>query len=354
MATKNDESAPHETDTNSISEETWDFDLAFKPPPRPPPRFVPASLLPDDVPEHSVASSSGLVDPPTSDVSSWYRSLTSNRSNNQSNAQPQPPPISNDKQTSRPQSPEKEDKNNWFILNAIRSNPESQPTGNTSSTTTLADIIARDPPPLPNEQKFKPPVWLEIGPSNKGFAMLQRSGWSEGEPLGPDVVRQPAIASGSDMIELGTKEGRLKKETIEVKLAGYDDVAELRPVDVIDLTTSDSEDDKYAPASPEREREDHPINPSNDTHGRTALLVPIATVLKSDRLGIGLKAKTVGPYKASQKRVTHNSAALAAHIRAAEEIRRKKKKYGRGKRGFDTQSKKEEANRKHLLAYMND
>jgi len=94
--------------------------------------------------------------------------------------------------------------------------------------------------------------------------------------------------------------------------------------------------------------------PSESTsHNRTALVTPLPTILKSDRLGIGLKAKTVGPYKASQKRVTHNAAALAAHIKAAEEMKRQKKKLGHGRRGLARQHKQQVKERAELLAYMN-
>jgi len=87
-------------------------------------------------------------------------------------------------------------------------------------------------------------------------------------------------------------------------------------------------------------------------YARKALLTPIATVLKSDRLGIGLKAKTVGPYKASQKRVTHNAAALAAHVKAAEESRKRKQVFGRGHKGFERQRRRDEDKRKALLAEL--
>ena len=66
------------------------------------------------------------------------------------------------------------------------------------------------------------------------------------------------------------------------------------------------------------------------------------TILKSDRLDIGLKAKTEGPYKQSKKRVTHNQAALASHIRAAEGMRRKRAEVGRGRRGFAKVRRREE------------
>jgi len=80
----------------------------------------------------------------------------------------------------------------------------------------------------------------------------------------------------------------------------------------------------------------------------------LPTVLKADRLGIGLKAKTEGPYRQSKKRVTHNAAALAAHIRTAEEMRRKKAEVGRGKRGYAKMHRREEDRRKLMLAYLNE
>jgi len=91
----------------------------------------------------------------------------------------------------------------------------------------------------------------------------------------------------------------------------------------------------------------------DQSYGRKALLTPIATVLKSDRLGIGLKAKTVGPYKASRKRITHNAEALAAHIKAAEELKKKKGEFGRGRRGFERQHRKDSMKRQMMLAYLN-
>ncbi|GLB38392.1 hypothetical protein LshimejAT787_0502570 [Lyophyllum shimeji] len=356
------------TPADADGTDSWQFDRAFKPPPPPPPRFVPATVTaPDWDSGNAVASSSAVTldASPTQDVSSWYRSLTS-KSRSQTPNMPRPA-LRSPRQESGPTAllpsdtkpVEKKNKNNWFIMNAIRSDTAPQPTR--TSSPTLADIIARDPPPLPNERRFKPPVWLEIGPSNKGFAMLQRSGWSEGEPLGPDVVRQRTTTPhADDMILSGKKrEASVKQETLEVNVAGHDDVAELRQVDVIDLTLSDSDEDDLqgSRSAEDKAKLDPPVTAptdgSQDPHGRTALLTPIATVLKSDRLGIGLKAKTVGPYKASQKRITHNAAAMAAHIKAAEESRRRKQLYGRGRRGFTLQRRKEEADRKGLLAYLN-
>ncbi|KAG5648340.1 hypothetical protein DXG03_004912 [Asterophora parasitica] len=362
------------------------FDPAFKPPPLPPPRFVPATLASSwdfRNPHASSSSTPSVASSTATNVSSWYRSLTSTseRANAGDLSTPQPYPTP--RGATEPALPEykpveKKNKNNWFIMNAIQSDPIAQAARINASSPTLADIIARDPPPLASEGRFNPPVWLDIGPSNKGFAMLQRSGWSEGEPLGPDVIRHPATAPRTDMMswgeekkKKGMKEASVRQEPLEVS-TGYDDVTQLRQVDFIDLTFSDSDGElleeldnqdphSRADSPGVRNEADLPLpastvgtNGPNDSHGRTALLTPIATVLKSDRLGIGLKAKTVGPYNASRKRVTHNAAAMTAHVRAAEDSHRRRQQFGRGRRGFHVQKKQEERDRKRLLAYMND
>ncbi|KIJ17743.1 hypothetical protein PAXINDRAFT_161871 [Paxillus involutus ATCC 200175] len=216
-------------------------------------------------------------------------------------------------------------KNNWFIRKALRSEPSTKPS---SPAPSLADLLARDPPPLPSEKQYTPPVWLHIGPSNKGFSMLQRSGWNEGEGLGAHV----------EEMESGTPEVQ----------------------QVIDLTQSDSDDESedgfeaLRNAVPRRPLPTQTPGASAAPHMQKSLLTPLPTVLKADRLGIGLKAKTEGPYKQSKKRVTYNAAALAVHIRAAEEMRRKKAEVGRGKRAFAKIRKREEDRRKLMLAYLNE
>ncbi|KAF8964380.1 hypothetical protein BDZ97DRAFT_1816235 [Flammula alnicola] len=356
----------------------------------PPPHFVSATI-PYGEWSPGQASSSKLNESSTSSLgntlSGWYHSLTSSHPDastsktipiataHQSSSLP-PEPVS----APKPRKVESRNKNNWFIMKAIQSEPSSSVS---TPAPSLADILARNPPPLPSEGKYAPPVFLEIGPSNKGFGMLQRSGWNEGEPLGPDVIRRKPvedILQDGDMIssESTKLKGKGKsrqstvKETVEVKVEDFDDVSELRSVDMIDLTLSDSDLDESEELEPgiedgkvDREQgatqqgidgaptaEDHMTPLEASPYARKALLTPIATVLKSDRLGIGLKAKTVGPYKASQKRVTHSAAALAAHVKAAEESRKRKQQFGRGHRGFEKQRRREEENRKALLAQL--
>jgi hypothetical protein len=200
--------------------------------------------------------------------------------------------------------------------------------------------------------------------------MLQQRGWNEGEGLGSRVRRRARI--DGDFIDVKeqpklkknwseTRQVHVKKEKREVKWE--DDVQEIQNVDVIDLTLSEDEEGLHESGAVEDALDGasshvpDPLHSSFDPpspHSPKALLTPIATVLKSDRLGIGLKAKTFGPYRTSQKRVTHGAAALAAHVRAAEDMRKKKAAMGRGRRGFAKMAKKEQERRQKMLSYVNN
>lgn len=371
--------------------ESWDAEAASTFKRRlagPPPTFVPATIPHNDWSNQKASSSSTATfaaHQQEDEVAGWYKSLTQKSDTpsrqTKSNTNPvatHPTPSERGVLSSGTSVRERRNKNNWFIINALQS--EQNTPSSSRSSSTLADILARDPPPLPSQEKFTPPVWLAIGPSNKGFAMLQQSGWNEGEALGPDAIRHkrhsPSPPPRSHRFKGKAKAVEsavsIKQETIEVEIGEDDDVKEVRQVSVIDLTMSDSESEA---SHDEDEEESKQVSiessdaddvvpseyPSSSTlletssiASRTALLTPIATVLKSDRLGIGLKAKTVGPYKASQKRITHNAAALAAHIRAAEEIKKRKAEHGRGRRGLERQWKKDEDRRRAMLAYLNE
>ncbi|KAK0487379.1 hypothetical protein IW261DRAFT_612351 [Armillaria novae-zelandiae] len=344
----------------------WDAEAAsvYKAQTAPAPRFVPATLESDDWGQwrRDIAIADSAEEGRDPSVAEWYRSLSRTASTTLS-----PSPSTVNRAPALQGRRGRRNKNNWFIQNALRSEPSSS----CSSTTSLADMLARDPPPRPSEAKYKPPVWLAIGPSNKGFSMLEKRGWNEGEALGADVVRrrrpehaiQPSRKATQCHVESVTKE-----EVMEVEFGhGDGEIKEVRKVQVVDLTLdSDEDSDAYSDSTLAvslvkeelgdeeiQSSEDSPSSAPPSTSERKALLTPIPTILKSDRLGIGLKAKTVGPYKASQKRVTHSAAALAAHTRAGEALRQRQKLFGRGHRGFARERKKEETSRKDLLAYMN-
>lgn len=152
----------------------------------------------------------------------------------------------------------------------------------------------------------------------------------------------------------------VKQEEHEVWYDEDGDISEMRTVDVIDLTLSDEEEEdiKQEDASSvqltEPSTSSSAVDSAMSSHNPRALLTPLPTVLKSDRLGVGLKAKTVGPYRASRKRVTHNEAALAAHVRANEEMRRMKKLMGRGSKGLARLAKAENEQRLRVLASLKD
>lgn len=350
------------------------------------PTFVPATIQYDEWGEPSQSAllstaRQSKTDSASAETAQWYKSL----------ARTHAPPIRNDTlqcpvqrsssapapedppKHTKPQPREAINKNNWFISRALRSEPSTPPSCPAAS---VADILARDPPPLPSEQRYKPPVWLHIGPSNKGFSMLQRSGWNEGEGLGAHAARFPdarsrAVLETETQTEAGETSSRLtsryRTSTAKGKepegAVAYQRVTAAAPGDVIDLTQSDSEPDEEVDPSFEafQATPSHPDMPSqlpNDTsassHEQKSLLTPIPTVLKADRLGIGLKAKTEGPYRQSKKRVTHNALALIKHIRASEEMQKKKAEMGRGRRGFAKLHKREEEKRKWMLAYLNE
>ncbi|KAI8986229.1 hypothetical protein BD414DRAFT_488040 [Trametes punicea] len=339
------------------------------------PRFVPAIVSYDEINDMIGGASSSIPGafeqrpPQSTQVSEWYRSLprassapavnqeTPSVSTALSTAPPSP--KSSSPAHGRPPSPApkvvrpRRTKNDWFISKAIMSEPASP---RATPAPTLADILSREPPPERKDQPFVPPVFLHIGPSNKGFAMLQQRGWSEGEALGAGAARRTLAQKAKERRPARTilddPQLSVKTEEREVDLDGAGDVREVRKVEVVDLTLSDSDEDlEETPAEPSAEASES--SSTGALHNPTALLTPIATVLKSDRLGIGLKAKTVGPYRESKKRITHNQAALAAHIRANEEMRMRKAILGRGAKSFARIAKAEAESRKRLLASLN-
>lgn len=295
-------------------------------------------------------------------VSSWYRSLTRTTpsatppgsalpSRNVGISRTTLSPKSS-RSTSR--EPVKKDGNVWFISRALESKIAGGSTPPISTPSpTLADILSRDPPPLPSERPFTPPVWLALGPGNKGFAMLQRSGWREGEALGRSSSKRSGLGhkhKGADVEGQWLIHEEIKKEVIDLV---SDDNA------IVDLTLSDEDGDENLAleevneAFDQVDTADHPEDSDDLDHNPRALLTPLPTILKSDRLGIGLKAKTIGPYRESVKKITHSQAALAAHIKASEDFKKLKKTTGRGRRGFERMKKNEEDKRKKMLTYLN-
>ncbi|KAI0031057.1 hypothetical protein K488DRAFT_52919 [Vararia minispora EC-137] len=255
----------------------------------------------------------------------------------------------------------------WFISRALDTPSSVSPAP--APSTSLAEILAREPPSA--RAPHRPPVFLHLPPDNRGWVMLQNQGWSEGEALGSSrcLVTTPKRPDG---IAPPKKSGRKESVKHEDVSCGPDvDIVEVKHTPVVDLTfESDSEDDVIG--SELREDVSDFTSGNDGAHaaaaaragasggvdgdargGQRALLTPLPTVLKADRLGIGLKAKMAGPFRQSVKRVTHNAAALSMHMRAAEETRRTKNSLGRGRRAFARIDRAEQQARQDLLAYMN-
>ncbi|THH20106.1 hypothetical protein EW146_g1195 [Bondarzewia mesenterica] len=342
------------------------------------PRFVPATLSYDEwgniisPGEHTEDKQAGG----SKDVAGWYRALTRQSVDQKPTLSPNPissssrarstsvpPPLLPQPASSLPPKSrsERHQKLDWFS----RTLPFSSAPVTPAPPSTLAEILARNPPA---PQPLTPPVFLHLGPSNKGWEMLQRHGWTEGEGLGSGVIRRGnARAEEAEALERersegspSKKKGRKDAERVLVKQESNleDDITQITERQIIDLTLSDSEDLEVPEAVSRSFPSDFGSQPEDVADGspstRTTLLTPLPTILKSDRLGIGLKAKTEGPYRASVKRVTHSAAALAAHIKSGEKSRRRKQLLGKGRRAFERRERRERAQRKEMMAYLNE
>jgi len=358
-----------------IDQEQWRIGAALAPAKRlhlrPVPNFVPARLETDEygMPKRNPIRPSSIPSNNNSqEVSSWYRSLTSRAKGKQRTISPAPlagsaPSSSHKPESSMEAANSFTPRSDWFSSQPVKHHEEPP-----ASTSTLSDLLSRNPPPLPSEPAFIPPVFLYIGPSNKGFNMLQRKGWREGEGLGSGRIElTPRWGIGMNKAlessfiadqkkNLHFPGAAVKEEIIDLTLSDSEQVPPTP--EVLDLTISDDESEASDTETEEEqyeEVEDGNVHPSvrqqSSSHG-TTLITPIATTLKADRLGIGLKTKRRGAAKA--KAITHTSAAIAAHIRTSNQTRKEfKARYGRGSRGFARAKRKEETDRVNMLAYLN-
>ena len=224
--------------------------------------------------------------------------------------------------------------------------------------------------------------------------MLQNQGWSEGEGLGAgsnnsSLRRRSDAHANRETLQEKRKKTRLdslsppapapmlptspaqepatKEEQEEEILIDDDDedpIIEVRkkaPVPMIDLTQSDTtedsgdddDDDIYSPASsPAPPTASSTTAPGDPRAAQTALLTPLPTILKSDRLGIGLKAKTEGPYRSSVKR--RRVTGRTRNDAAAEDLRMRRILLGKGHRAFARAERLERESRQNMMAYLSE
>ncbi|QRV77700.1 hypothetical protein RhiJN_05715 [Ceratobasidium sp. AG-Ba] len=191
-----------------------------------PPRFVAAT---NSRPVVEPAAPTSSVKPDSNDISSWYASLS--RSNQElrptpTSTPPLPSPAPTASTNPKNRHP-KPTKNDWFIRRALSNvPPDAAPT----QTSSIANMLEQSPPSL--EDPLRPPIFLHLNPTNRGWGMLQRHGWEEGQPLGLGATSQTA------------------------------------------------------PVTPA-----HEDSPEPDT-SRTALVTPLRTTLKVDKRGIGPRSKS--------------------------------------------------------------
>ncbi|KAF8713153.1 hypothetical protein RHS03_00923, partial [Rhizoctonia solani] len=257
-----------------------------------PPRFVPASNLntstySEKAPEHAVKTE-------TNEIASWYAGLSRSQTpakQPEPSSRAEPPPVESAAKSKLP----KPNKNDWFIHRALSNVPKDAGPVQKSS---LADMLQQAPPCL--ENPVQPPVFLHLGPNNRGWGMLQRHGWEEGRPLG-----------------LGS--------------------APVTPSASIPSTPS------HEPSTPASQTDDQEQSVEHgdptQTTSRTALIAPLRTTLKVDKRGIGPRSKST-----PKPAVTHS---LSDIRMAAERARRERD--GRGKRGFARTARREAEERSQLF-----
>jgi G-patch domain len=223
--------------------------------------------------------------------------------------------------------------------------------------------------------------------------MLQNQGWSEGEGLGAgsnnsSLRRRSDAHANRETLQEKRKKTRLdslsppapapklptspaqepatKEEQEEILIDDDDEdpIIEVRkkaPVPMIDLTQSDTtedsgdddDDDIYSPASsPAPPTASSTTAPGDPRAAQTALLTPLPTILKSDRLGIGLKAKTEGPYRSSVKR--RRVTGRTRNDAAAEDLRMRRILLGKGHRAFARAERLERESRQNMMAYLSE
>ena len=289
----------------------------------------------------------------------------------------------------------------WFISHSLPTTPPP------SSSESVTQTLSRTLPPTPSQQGKdieKVPVFLTIGPWNKGYQMLNKNwGWEEGDVLG--------MRRGSKVVSGAATTVDDDEKTVEPGGLSLDDV--------IDLTLSEEEEEEetiflrskfsqhdiktstaaeFTDAELEQLREG---SMDDDESSTLALQTPLRATLKVDKLGIGYRAKgrhhhffhhhlqQQRTFKGKPKSIVkanvvpdsrsealkHGESLFRASFKGLPPLRRpdtavspsgvanvKKAAPGsnsgrslpKGRRGFERAKKSEEIARKRMLAYLNN
>ncbi|KAG8816499.1 hypothetical protein FRC17_000304 [Serendipita sp. 399] len=336
-------------------------------------QFVPAKSGYDDLgrPTDIVQSSGDAKVSADGGIGDWYMSLQRSqpkeplpRRVSSTKSKDKALPVSSEGGLKEVSEPERPMQNNWFRPTSSVSLQERK------QSSSLAEMLRREPPNPGNP--LVPPVYYAIGSTNKGYEMLTKGGWEEGQPLGP------AAASTSTSSVQGARYSRqVEKKEKWVTLYGsmpklLVPKADGAGVEVVDISreeeeseTSSWEDDDDTPMF-EQATSEGPAAPSTiEPRIRSGevskfdkpILTPIPVALKNDRVGLGAEKR--------KRLVTHSSLAIQHHIQQGRinqnhhisEMRRMERDhlrgtYGRGKRAYARKAKEEEEKRKRLREYM--
>ncbi|KAG8760339.1 hypothetical protein FRC14_003351 [Serendipita sp. 396] len=257
-------------------------------------------------------------------------------------------------------------KPNWFQSSSNLTLAERD------QSSSLAEMLRRDPPNP--ENPLVPPVYYAIGPTNKGYEMLTKGGWEEGQPLGPQSSMKGSSSDiGSSANSLQTRPVKKKEKWSTL----YGSMPKLlvpkasgTGIDIVDISreveeseSSSSEDDgtrMFAPTTGDKSTPSTGSLPAfrGSRKVDAPILTPIAVALKNDRAGLGAEKR--------KRLVTHSALAIQHHMQQGQtnhrnhisEMRRMERghlrgKYGRGKRAYARKAKDEEEKRNRLREYMN-
>lgn len=290
-----------------------------------------------------------IIEHRPSNLGQWYSNLSRSQQTSTGEVTPPPPrpasaPVAEPSSSRRPVQPSSSNLPP-FLKNISRRLEEdsSTSTPRASSSSSIPDMLARAPPPLPSEAPFVPPTFTVLGPANKGYSLLERYGWREGQTLGPSNPKSNGSRAGIGFV---AKQEEIEGDESKTAILGSRDAADASAVDIVDLTLEDDSDSgDETPTSAAADTRSLP----NLSGGGRALLTPLPTVLRADNAGIGSERGT--------KRVITQS----AHALDLVE-RRKKRKRSRnsdiivhvGAKALINKARKEQHERSALLSSMKE
>jgi len=238
----------------------------------------------------------------------------------------------------------------WFIRRALlkRHNQSIDPPTRVSRTIPIGSLLGVTP-----IQQVKSAPKYTLGPENKGYDILKNTlGWGGGGLGKPDGWQPrtagPSTASGpSTSLNLAQE---LELDNFAEAARRSTPVVPVEENGVIDFTAETDEDDDESAPEDLSDFDDTPDGPSGP--GR---IVPIATTLKLDRLGLGHRRTNFDAKGNPLKRVTHTHKEIEeAQRRAKRPVERRNADLGeKAKIKWKLKDKRETDERRRIAAALN-